>query len=201
MEDLWAFNEEIVVRAVAACPVPVISAVGHEVDTTLCDYAADVRAATPSAAAELAVPEKAVLEETLQKMRNDLSRAMRNTLMVKRDQLLRRENRLTALHPLTQLQRHRQKAAALEMRMETALQKRMLLTKGKLTELESKLDVLGPKQALRRGYAMVLHHGKAVTKVGDMPPEAELVLGDGRVLVRTLEKKEGDPFAAQKENG
>ncbi|MBR6525164.1 MAG: exodeoxyribonuclease VII large subunit [Clostridia bacterium] len=201
VEDLWAFNEEIVVRAVAACPVPVISAVGHEVDTTLCDYAADVRAATPSAAAELAVPEKAVLEETLSAMRNDLERAMRGTLMTKRDQLLRRENRLAALHPLTQLQKQRQKALALTMRMETGLQKRMLLTKSKLTELESKLDVLGPKQALRRGYAMVLSNGRAVTKVGDMPLEAELVLGDGRVLVRTLEKKEGDPFAAQKENG
>ena len=200
VEDLWAFNEEIVVRAVAACPVPVISAVGHEVDYTLCDYAADVRAATPSAAAELAVPEKEALLDTLEQMRTDLDRAMRNAILARREQLARREMRLASMHPLAHLRKVRQEAVALDLCMQNAVQKRMLLSRAALERLISKMELLGPRKALDRGYAVVVADGRAVTSIGDMPLEAELILKDGRVRVRTVEKKEGDPFAAQKEN-
>lgn len=199
-EDLWAFNEEIVVRAVAACPVPVISAVGHEVDYTLCDYAADVRAATPSAAAELAVPEKEVLLDTIGQMRIDLERAMRNAILQRREQLSRREMRLASMHPLAQLRKVRQQAVALDLCMQSSVQKRMLLSHAALERLVSKMELLGPRKALERGYAVVVAGGKAVTSIGDMPAEAELILKDGRVRVHTVEKKEGDPFATQKEN-
>ena len=201
VEDLWAFNEEIVVRAVAACPVPVISAVGHEVDFTLCDYAADVRAATPSAAAELAVPERDALAETVQGMCDDLESAMQNRILRGREHLSRLEMRLASMHPMTRLQKIREKSVTLEWRMKAALQRKMLTCQASVSKLESKLDLLGPRKSLERGYAVVMAGGKAVTSVADMPHEAELILRDGRVRVQMLEKKEGDPFAAQKEIG
>lgn len=201
VEDLWAFNEEIVVRAVAACPVPVISAVGHEVDFTLCDYAADVRAATPSAAAELAVPENQALEETVLAMRGDLQKAMRNALLLKRGELTQAQMKLASMHPMAQLHQVRQMATALDLRMQSVVQKSMLLRRSRLNKLESQMELLGPRKALERGYAVVTAAGRAITSVKDMPAQAEVILRDGRVQVQVLEKKEGDPFAAQKENG
>ena len=99
MEDLWSFNEEVVVRAVAACPVPVISAVGHETDHTLCDLAADMRAPTPSAAAELAVPEREALINEVDGMVFDLRRAAENAVLVRQNSLSAMEKRLTQRDP------------------------------------------------------------------------------------------------------
>lgn len=200
VEDLWAFNEEIVVRAVAACPVPVISAVGHEVDVTLCDFAADVRAATPSAAAELAVPEREALKSMVDDLSGALEKNMRTVLFMKRDLLGRKEKRLAARHPLAQVQKTRELGAVLHSRMEKRMQRLLLTTRTQLTALGSKMEVLGPRKALERGYAVVVSDGKAVTSIQDMPDEAVLILQDGRVRVQTLDKKEGDPFASAEEN-
>ena len=99
LEDLWAFNEEIVVRAIAACPIPIVSAVGHEVDVTLSDLAADLRAATPSAAAEVCVPEKKQLLNNLEKYRLSLLRAGQNALLSRKNMLSYYEKRLASRHP------------------------------------------------------------------------------------------------------
>ena len=135
LEDLWCFNEEIVVRAIATSKIPVISAVGHEIDFTIADFAADLRAPTPSAAAELAVPDAAELRSTLSGLRNRMGRALRNLLreptqrldslrseltqaaaagVMLRDQSLR-EIRLRhgALHPIRVVERRLEKLAAL----------------------------------------------------------------------------------------
>ena len=200
LEDLWAFNEEAVVRAIAACPVPVVSAVGHEVDVTLSDLAADVRAATPSAAAELCVPEKAALENTIQKMRDSLQKAAQNKVLSLRSRLAYDEKRLAGQHPLAQVQGIRARAELLSHRLQAAAEKQMTARKSRLTLLSDKLNALGPRQALQRGYAVVRSGQNAVTSVTQAAPRMTLLLQDGRILVDTVEVKKEDPFGQEATN-
>ena len=197
LEDLWAFNEEIVVRAIAACPVPVVSAVGHEVDVTLSDLAADLRAATPSAAAELCVPEKQMLLHTIQSMQESLRRAGRNALLSRRESLGRMEKRLANRHPAALLQQARARAGLLSQRMQALAERKMTLHRARISQLSDKLSALGPRQALSRGYAVVLADGKAVTGVDQAREEMTLLLQDGRIDVRTLRIRKEDPFGEE----
>lgn len=194
LEDLWAFNEEIVVRAIAACPVPTVSAVGHEVDVTLSDLAADVRAATPSAAAELCVPEKRQLLSNLEKYRLALQRAGQNSLLSRKNLLSSYEKRLVARHPAALLQQAKARANLLSQRMQAAIDHRFTLEKAQLNKMKEKLNALGPKQALSRGYAVVLAGNKAVTSVDQAQDEMTLLLQDGRIRVRTAQIRKEDPF-------
>lgn len=200
LEDLWAFNEEIVVRAIAACPLPVVSAVGHEVDVTLSDLAADVRAATPSAAAELCVPERAALEATILKMRESLGKAAQNKLLSLQSRLAYDEKRLAGKHPLAQLQSVRAKADLLSQRLQNAMEKQMTARKARLTLLSDKLNALGPRQALQRGYAVIRSSQGAVTSVEEAAENMTLLLRDGRIRVRTLEIRKEDPFGQETGN-
>ena len=194
LEDLWAFNEEIVVRAIAACPLPVVSAVGHEVDVTLSDLAADVRAATPSAAAELCVPEKRQLLGMLEKFQVSLYRAGQNALLSRKSMLNYYEKRLAARHPAAQIQHARARSILLSQRMQSHIERHFTLKKATLARLSEKLNALGPRQALSRGYAVVLADNKAVTSVDDARDEMTLLLQDGRILVRTIQIRKEDPF-------
>ena len=194
LEDLWAFNEEIVVRAIAACPLPIVSAVGHEVDVTLSDLAADVRAATPSAAAELCVPEKRQLLNTLDKYCASLLRAGQNALLSRKNLLAAYEKRLAARHPAALLQQARARANLLSQRMQAAMDHRFTLEKAQLTKLKEKLNALGPRQALARGYAVVLAGNTAVTSVEQAQEEMTLLLQDGRIQVRATQVRKEDPF-------
>ena len=198
MEDLWAFNEEIVVRAVAACPVPVISAVGHETDTTLCDYAADMRAPTPSAAAELAVPELDALTQTVRELRLRGARAAAARALQLRQTLQAIELRLQGCQPLHHVRQMRQQADFLRQRLEAAQSKRLELLGQRVAALAGKLRSVGPRQALDRGYAIALRGGAPVTGVAQAKDEMTILFRDGRAQVRVLSAKEGDPFGGEK---
>lgn len=194
MEDLWAFNEEVLVRTVAACPVPVISAVGHETDTTLCDYAADMRAPTPSAAAELAVPVLEDLLANVEEMRLSLHRAADNALMAAAKNVEGLFARLQMRHPQAQLEKMVLGAEYLQTRLRAAIEKKMQLSCQQVSALHEKLRAVGPRQALERGYVIALNNGAAVTGVHDLSEEITLLFADGRARVRVLGIEEGDPF-------
>jgi exodeoxyribonuclease VII large subunit len=175
--DLAAFNDERVVRAVAACPVPVVSAVGHEVDLTLCDLAADRRASTPTAAAELCVPVLAELSAALLKEEKRLAREMGLAVRHARHDLDRLaaeaehavhartqagaaalaklEKRLVTLHPRAQLATRRTALAGLERRLGAVMAKRQHVASAVLGALASRLDAMSPLRVLDRGYALV----------------------------------------------
>ncbi len=180
VEDLWSFNEEIVVRAVAACSVPIISAVGHETDTTLCDFAADVRAPTPTAAAELAVPVRADLIAGLQSLGSRALRTMRRYQDRAEERLTSTARRLPT--PDTLLGPQRQRTDDLGGRMQRGLGRVLADARGdlarttgalrpaildqKLTRAQAQLDqlwrvamTLNPDNILKRGYARVEKRG------------------------------------------
>lgn len=155
LEDLWAFNDERVVRAVAASPVPLISGVGHETDFTLCDFAADVRAPTPTAAAELATPDVGELEVMLQERAARLVRAWRQVWDQKRLEVERAERHLRLLSPQKQQERARQRLDELSWRQERAIQERLSRAQERLTALAQRLEALNPHAVLQRGYVLV----------------------------------------------
>lgn len=197
MEDLWAFNEEIVVRAIAACPVPVISAVGHETDVTLSDFAADVRAATPSAAAEIAVPEYDALMDTLDEFSQRAFHALSRALALKGSVLDALDKRLTTLHPLNRLHLSRARVDTALARLSVLTEKSLSSLRARLDGAETSLNALGPRQALGRGYVIATAGGRAVTSVHEISEKMTLILRDGRAVVHTLDIKEGDPFGEE----
>ena len=197
LEDLWAFNEEIVVRAIAACPVPVVSAVGHEVDVTLADLAADVRAATPSVAAEVCVPEKAALLLTIRKHLDAMARAGKNALLARQSRLAVCEKRLAAQHPAAQLRAVQARLEMLAHRLRMAADRQRTTLKAQLVLLSDKLNALGPRQALSRGYAILLDGKSAVTKVSQAKENMTVLLQDGRIAVRAESIREEDPFGEE----
>lgn len=197
LEDLWAFNEEVLVRAVAACVKPVISAVGHETDTTLCDFAADMRAATPSAAAELAVPDKRELQRKIASLAGSLYQAAMNKLLMMDALAKHLEHTLRAQNPSDVLQRAAQRLAlaqaALHNLAENAFQEKRTVVQS----LRSALSGMGPAQTLKRGYVIALHDGRPVTNAADAPDEMSLVFHDGKVLVKTLSAEMEEAFGKE----
>ncbi len=165
LEDLWPFNEEKLARAVAASKIPVISAVGHEVDFTICDFVADFRAPTPSAAAELVVGRKADFLEKLETCRG----RMRAVLLLRLGELRRRVERAARSpvfrEPAHLVQRSQQRVDELTLRLGRALQARHALALARLEKASAKLAALNPCAVLNRGYAILLDKttGKPVT--------------------------------------
>lgn len=134
MEDLWAFNEEAVARAIFECPVPIISAVGHETDTTIADYTADLRAPTPSAAAELAVYDIRELEGMLLSFQLELNRGITDRLERAEERIRQYANRLKLLSPVNQLNEKRQTAAELEEKLRMRMEQQLLHRRHTLNE-------------------------------------------------------------------
>ncbi len=182
MEDLWAFNDETLVRAVAASRIPVISAVGHETDFTLCDFAADQRAPTPSAAAELAVPDRHALMELLDETCERLDARMEQYLSRRRSLVQDRSQRLIICSPEASLARIRQRATTAGERMDRAMQTRTEHGRLLLAQYAQKLNAMNPLSVLERGFGVVSKDQKILCSVSELRSgdRVELRLADGR---------------------
>ena len=156
IEDLWAFNDERVVRAVAASEIPIICGVGHETDFTLADFAADLRAPTPTAAAELATQVTAqALQENLRSIELQLSTSIMNILNERRDALWSAASQLAFHSPARRIQSDRQRLDETARRAQAAAAHYLALEASALDGLQKRLEALNPVQILRRGYAVV----------------------------------------------
>jgi len=213
IEDLWAFNEEVVVRAVAACSIPIISAVGHETDTSLCDHAADLRAPTPTAAAELAVPVLADLRLSLDAYAQRAERCARRYVERGRERVEAQARLLPKRDALLGPQRQRADDAgqrldrALERRVTTArgtldrtagalrpalLTQRIAAARQRLDQTFKLIEALNPTHVLDRGYALVMDRAGGVLSSGGAARKAGAItvrFGDGEVAARV----EGTP--------
>ena len=183
LEDLWAFNDERVVRAVTNSDVPVITGVGHETDFTLADFAADLRAPTPTGAAVLAVPDAADLLRNLQAVTRVLDNAFEGQLWQHRQLLSRQVQRLSTLSPRYQIRNDTQRLDELAQRLERSLTHQQALRVSRLEGHAQRLAALSPLQVLQRGYAVVRdQHGKLVRSVTALRAGAQVSirLADGQ---------------------
>lgn len=183
-EDLFCFNEELVVRALASSRIPVISCVGHETDTTLADFGADLRAATPSHAAEKVAPVKADLVEWVGERNDRLAGAMQRRVRLLRERL----NRVRLQHPKQRIARARQRSDELEGRIRAAIARITAKKRDRAVAAGRHLDALSPLKILDRGYALVQREGAAVTdaatlKAGDVV-EARFAKGRAQLTVK-----------------
>ncbi|HEY8119303.1 MAG TPA: exodeoxyribonuclease VII large subunit [Methylophilaceae bacterium] len=153
IEDLWQFNEEIVARAIADCAIPTISGVGHETDFTIADFVADQRAATPTAAAELATPNRVAMLNRLQQLQQSMARQLSYVINSRAQQLDFLARRL--LSPSQQLAHKLSHLGQLKLRLQAALDKRLQQQQQLLLRLGQSLDHLNPQAVLGRGYALV----------------------------------------------
>lgn len=155
IEDLWAFNEEMVARAVYDCKIPVISAVGHETDTTIIDYVADLRAPTPSAAAELAVPDMRIVLGQLQGYEEALEDAMEQIMALCRQRVDSYARVFRHLNPQSRLNDRRQRLMEVEDRLRLGMERRIEQAKSELAIRTQQLEGVSPLRQLERGYAYV----------------------------------------------
>jgi exodeoxyribonuclease VII large subunit len=164
IEDLWAFNDESVARAIVASEAPVITGVGHETDFTIADFASDLRAPTPTAAAEMATPNRLDLLASLDELAQRLDRAVQAMLDARRWSLNERANRLRLYSPAARLRGDRQRIDELARRTGMALAHRLLLSRTRLAGLEQRLDSLNPMAVLGRGFAVVSRSDGSVVR-------------------------------------
>ena len=195
MEDLWAFNEEAVARAVFDCSVPVISAVGHETDTTIIDFVADLRAPTPSAAAELAVYDFMEMKKNLKLREERLLHFMQLILERKRQKLEQYSLRMRAYHPQQRLNEQRQFAADAENRLRREMMRRLEQEKYRLGIMAERLKGLSPLVKLSQGYAYVENSSGANVRTVSNVKQGEQItvyVTDGRIRaeVTGVEKEE-----------
>lgn len=176
LEDLWAFNEEKVARAIYGCSTPTISAVGHEIDFTIADFVADVRAATPSAAAELAVPDKEEVLQQLANIRYTLAQNCENMIDRYRDQLKYFEERYAFRRPENIIEQFRQQTDEFERRIIRQTQHRIVSTNQTLDHLEKQLSTLNPKNTLKRGYTITRQNNNVVQRASKLKEREPAVI-------------------------
>lgn len=194
IEDLWAFNEEVVARAIFSCNTPIISAVGHETDTTIADYVADLRAPTPSAAAELVTGDIRDLFDDIQSYKRTLQFHMRQKLQIARNQLRQYQLQLEHVSPLYQVNQKRQYLMDRENRLQYLMKQRVLENRHRLDILTERMKGLSPLDKLSKGYAIVTDEKQNVIRsvngltAGDAI-KVELMDGDVTASVMSIQSR------------
>lgn len=193
IEDLWAFNDEQVAYAIYHSEIPVISAVGHEPDVTISDYVADLRAATPSNAAELAVPDQDSLRQTLDAMTASMATCVNRQLKSARVHLQALSASPGLQSPVGYLKQRRKALQMLSNQLYATQSHQISIKKQRFIGCTSKLDALSPLKVLTRGYAMTQHvNGEVIRSVGQVAvhDRISVILGDGSMTAEVLEVKE-----------
>lgn len=193
IEDLWAFNEEIVARAVFESEIPVISAVGHETDYTICDFVADLRAPTPSAAAELAVPDIHELKGELLAYKQQLAGLSKHFFNTERGKLTAIEKSGVLKDPLIKLNENRRNIAYLNEKLCDLTYSALENNKHKFSALVGKLEVLNPLGVISRGYALIKKGDSLLKSTNELEidDEINIKLSDGSVNAKVISINEG----------
>ena len=191
LEELWAFNDETVARTVAACTIPVISCVGHETDFTICDFVADLRAPTPSAAAELAVPDCAELCQRVRLLGAAAARAAETALTRKRRMLTELTAKRCLSTPLYPVEERTMWLDRVLRRFSSAAQRVTVRASARLATAAGKLDAMSPLRVLSRGYALVSRGDALIHSVNEVhtDDELQLRLHDGELHCRVTATK------------
>lgn len=191
-EDLWAFNDEYLARAVASCSIPVISAVGHESDFTICDFVADRRAPTPSAAAEIAVPDMGEILRGLATVRTGLQASMQKLIVQERRVLNQLTQSRVFARPDQMLDGFRMRLDEYEAKLNRAADQALLQKKQSTASIAGKLEALNPLAVLSRGYATVSRDGISVTSIEQINDNDTLDIrfADGSVRATVSQRKD-----------
>lgn len=190
-EDLWAFNEEVVARAIFASCIPIISAVGHEPDVTISDYVADVRASTPSNGAERAVPDQEEQRSILRQKQLRLCQALQNTLSQSRRRLERVRQARVLQDLKGPVEERRMGLDLLHRRLTAAYESRLAREQKRFMSLCAELDAMSPLKVLGRGYAIATRDGQALFSCEQVErgEHLQLRLSDGSLICQVLEKE------------
>ncbi len=205
LEDLWPFNEEIVARSIYNSVIPIISAVGHETDFTICDFAADLRAPTPSAAAEVVVWEKVILYDRISSIKKQLRNLLLNDLNQKREKYNGIMSSYVFKQPLDRLNQERIGIDSLDRYLKIGLQKNLERMKSRLGLTAGKLDTLSPLTILSRGYSVTVkktgHNVVKSYKDVLKDDEIEIIINDGVIgcTVNTVQQNNGGYYGKNKE--
>ncbi len=194
IEDLWAFNEEVVARAIFDCSIPIISAVGHETDWTIADFVSDLRAPTPSAAAELAVFDYVSTKQKLQEHRLRMERAMRRDIYMVRQRLEHEKTKLRLLSPQNRLNENRRRLLDYEDKITDKMNRIFTTKKHKLMLLANTLEGLSPVKKISSGYAYVESNGKSIKTIQNIKVSDEILVHvtDGQMKAVVTEVSENE---------
>jgi exodeoxyribonuclease VII large subunit len=194
IEDLWAFNEEVVARAIFDCSIPIISAVGHETDWTIADFVSDLRAPTPSAAAELAVFDYVSTKQKLQEQRLRMERAMRRDIYTARQRLEHEKTKLRLLSPQNRLNENRRRLLDYEEKITDKINRIFTAKKHELMLLANTLEGLSPVKKISSGYAYVESNGKSIKTIRNVKVSDEILVHvtDGKMKAVVTEVGENE---------
>jgi len=195
MEDLWAFNEEVVARSIYRSRIPIISAVGHEIDITIADLVADKRALTPSEAGELVVPRKDLLIEKIEKFKARLLQSLTGKLRLSKEKLVRIGNSYAMKQPFDRLNRWQQRLDELAQRLNLKITHALNTEREKLSGIAGKLESLSPLNVLKRGYAITtrLENSKPLRNIIDLSKgdKIKINLSKGSIISEILSVEKG----------